>query len=143
MPEASSINLADIQANVVRGYSARQARHFALRVDSPSTGASLLRDLLSGRDSPWPTVTSADAWQQADGLKPQCCLTVGITSSGLAALGVPPAVLSLFPKRFLEGPAAPSEVVKRLGDDGPSDPARWVLGAPNGPAVHEIGRAHV
>jgi deferrochelatase/peroxidase EfeB len=136
MLEPTTLNFADIQANVVRGYSARLARHIALMLPDPGRGACLLRDLLPNSNVNWPTVTQADAWQRADGRKPDYCLTVGITAPGLAALGVPPAVLALFPQRFLEGPASPAEIVAQLGDDGPSDPNTWVLGAPKGPAVH-------
>jgi Dyp-type peroxidase family len=136
MPEQITINFADLQANVVRGYSARQARHMAVALPEMPHGANLLRDLLPNSAVNWPTVTCADAWQRAEGKKPDFCLTIGITANGLAALGVPPSVLALFPKRFLDGPASPPDIVRQLGDDGPSDPSTWVLGAPDGPSVH-------
>ncbi|MFM8277836.1 MAG: Dyp-type peroxidase [Cyanobium sp.] len=137
MSETSSlINFADIQANVVRGYSARLARHLAIAVPDTARGCRLLQQLLPNPDAAWPTITPADAWQRAGDQKPHDCLTIGITSAGLQALGVPDTVLALFPERFRLGPAAPADLVRQLGDDGPSDPSQWILGAPQGPTVH-------
>jgi deferrochelatase/peroxidase EfeB len=136
MSETTSINLADLQANVVRGYSAKLARHLAVTLGEGACGASLLRDLMPDHGAPWPTVTVADAWQRAAGQKPAYCLMAGITCGGLRAIGVPPSVLALFPQRFQDGPAQPADRVRKLGDDGPSDPSTWLLGAPAGPAVH-------
>ena len=136
MPESSMLNLSDLQANIVRGYSAQLARHFAISLPDAVSGTRLLQDLLPDRAQSWPTVTVADAWQRAGGQKPRYCLMVGLTSAGLAKVGVPPSTLDHFPKRFVEGPARPTDIVKRLGDDGPSDPSFWILGAPEGPEVH-------
>ncbi len=129
---AAALDLADIQANIVRGFSARLARHFALAVPGAAAGAHFLRALLPDAPGDGPRVSTAALWET----KPAYCLNVGLTFAGVGALGVPPAVAALFPSRFQQGPAQPPETATALGDRGASAPEHWVLGGPGNPVVH-------
>lgn len=128
--------LADIQANILRGYSGANVRHIAVGVADPAGGRALLHELVNG---PAPTVTSAEHWRE----KPSYCLNVGVTWPGLKALGVTQGILDAFPDAFRQGAAAraiaPDQDGIRgvgLGDVGTSAPASWSLGGPNNPEAH-------
>ncbi|MGH3934286.1 MAG: Dyp-type peroxidase, partial [Pseudonocardiaceae bacterium] len=56
-------------------------------------------------------------------VKPQCCVNLGITFPGLAALGVPPASLDSFPVEYAQGA---TQRAARVGDAGTSDPKLWL-----------------
>ena len=127
-----AIDLADVQANIVRGYSARFARHFALTVPDPARGGQFLRALLPDAPGTGLRVSTAALWDE----KPPYCLNVGLTFAGVGALGVPPSVGALFPPRFQAGPA--DATAKDRGDEGPSAPAHWLVGGPGTPTVHVL-----
>jgi deferrochelatase/peroxidase EfeB len=131
-------DLADIQANILRGYRAGHARHFALSAPTPAAAGALLAAVTSGDETACPQVTTAAPWTH----KPAYCLNVGLTSAGLSACGVPPAMLAAFPLAFRQGSAARSSLPPTsptdvgLGDIGTSAPGRWILGGPATGAVH-------
>lgn len=131
-PPPPRIDLDDIQGNILRGYNAAVARHFALRVPDPVTGRGFLDALTNGNAAACPQVTTAAPWPE--GHKPGYTLNVGVTAQGLAALGVPEAMRNTLPEAYLEGPAAPVRAADN-GDVGASAPENWVLGGP-GQAVH-------
>jgi len=99
-----TLELTDIQANVLRGYRANHARHFALSLPTPAAGASLLASITTGTDATCPQVSTAETWDT----KPDYCLNVAFTSAGLTACGVPTATLAAFPAAFQQGSAARS-----------------------------------
>jgi len=119
----AEIDLADIQGNVLRGYTHRSAAYLWLHVEDRDRGRALLERML-------PRVSTAAPWP---GERPPSVLNLAFTYEGLAAMGVGADVLASFPEEFREGMAARAE---RLGDRGPSAPERWeeALGT---------GRAHV
>jgi deferrochelatase/peroxidase EfeB len=136
-----SIDSADVQGNILRGYgwSFAHARHFALGIGDAAQARAFLGGLVAGDGADLPQVTTAERWDD----KPHACLNVGITHPGLAGLGVPQAILDAFPRAYREGPAAralapdpdyPAGV--GLGDVGPSAPDRWILGGTETPPVH-------
>jgi deferrochelatase/peroxidase EfeB len=131
------LDLSDIQANVLRGYGAAFARHFALALPTAAAGAALLGALING-DGECPQVSDAKVWSD----KPSYCLNVGITADGLGALGVPAATVGAFPAAFRSGSAARSSLPTTgpddvgLGDVGDSAPAAWILGGTASPTVH-------
>lgn len=127
-----TLDLADIQGNVVRGYSARRARHFALNITDATKAAAFLRAILPDAPGDLPKISTAALWDQ----KPRYCLNVGFTFAGLHAMGLPSSLLALFPKAFQDGPGAPADKAKRMGEDGESDPSKWILGGPQSPVVH-------
>jgi deferrochelatase/peroxidase EfeB len=134
----SRLELADIQGNILRGYRAANARHFAVNVPGDGDGRALLRELLSPEP---PCLSTAEEWE--DRRRPDHLLNLGVTWPGLRALGVPDPVLNAFPDAFKQGAAtraaAPDPDGVRgvgLGDVGESAPGTWTLGGPSTPEVH-------
>ena len=118
---AARVDLADIQGNVLRGYSYRTATYLFLRIVEPDRARALMTRML-------PQVMTAEPWADEP---PASALHVAFTATGLACLGVPDAVLNSFPEVFREGMAARAG---RLGDRGPSAPEHWETGLGTGEA---------
>jgi Dyp-type peroxidase family len=113
-----AVELADVQGLILRGYTMPVARYFGLSIRE-STGARALLTTLVGSDPAVPSITTARPWA----MKPEYCVNLGITFTGLAALGVPPASLASFPVEYREGAVARAVSV---GDVGSSAPDRWL-----------------
>ena len=112
------INLADLQGNILRGYTNKPyVRYLILEVVDRSAARRWLADSVSGRNGV-PQITSGD-WGEK---KPDTCFNIGLTYEGLRALGTPSASLKMFPNEFVEGMTA--RAVK-LGDVGRSAPEKW------------------
>lgn len=60
---------------------------------------------------------------------PRRVVQVALTASGLAALGLPAAVVAAFPEPFLGGVAGDANRSRRLGDTGANAPEHWAWGA--------------
>lgn len=114
----TSLDLADLQGNILRGYHKGYARHLVLTVDTPAAARRWLADATSGDESKAPQITNAEPWDE----RPATCINIGITHAGLSALGVSRASLASFPHEFVAGMAARNMVI---GDTGPSDPSKW------------------
>ena len=105
------INLADLQGNILRGYTKKpHVRYLILEVVDRSAARRWLADSVSGRNGV-PQITSGD-WGKN---KPDTCFNIGLTYEGLRALGTPSSSLEMFPNEFVEGMTA--RAVK-LGDVG-------------------------
>ena len=135
-----SLDVRDIQGNLLRGFGHHHARHFALAVGDPAGGRALIGGLLPGEEPVETNVTTAEHWGDDE---PTHCLNVGVTWPGLQALGVPDAVLATFPDAFRAGSAARSKAPDPdyahgigLGDVGAGAPANWVVGGDATPPVH-------
>ena len=126
-----TLDVADIQGNLLRGYRVHYARHFALGIGDPAGAARLIGLLVSGNEQAAPQVTTAAEWHV--GQRPTYFLNLGITWPGLQRLGLPMPMLQLFPAAFQQGPAARA---KLLGDKGEAAPETWILGGPGTPVVH-------
>jgi deferrochelatase/peroxidase EfeB len=131
----SVLDLADIQGNILRGYRKPLVRHLVLTVTNAGEARDWLLRAVSGDIASAPQVTTAEPW--AD--QPDHCLNVGLTHSGLAALGAPSVSLDSFPHEFAEGMA--SRAVK-LGDTGPSHPSSWNPEWRDPDAVHLVVSIH-
>lgn len=118
MSVTSALDLADLQGNILRGYHKPYVRHLVLGVDAPAAARRWLADAASGDESKAPQITNAEPWDE----RPSSCVNVGLTHSGLAALGVSGASLNSFPHEFVAGMAARNVLI---GDTGPSDPSKW------------------
>jgi Dyp-type peroxidase family len=116
----ADIDLADIQGNVLRGYTFPSAAYLFLRIDDVDRARALLTRALAH-------VATAQSWQSA----PATAVQVAFTYAGLQALGVPAQTLASFPEEFREGLAARAD---RLGDRGPSSPEHWEAGLGTGEA---------
>jgi len=121
-----AIRRADVQGNILKGYRAKFARHFALRIRDARQARLFLAATLGGDDTLVPQVSNSVDWGSN---RPSYFLNIGMTASGLDALEVPEDDLALFPAAFLDGPAN-SDRAKRNGDIDDSAPSKWILGAP-------------
>jgi len=106
---AATLELADLQGGILRGYGFGFARYLLVR----TAGGQAARDWLGALAA---QVTSAEPWQRG---KPQVAVNVALTAPGLEAAG---AALDGFPRDFREGMAARAD---RLGDDGHNAPPAW------------------
>jgi Dyp-type peroxidase family len=110
--DAPTLQLHDIQATVLRPRPAPYfGTHVLLRVEDAQAGRAFLRRLTPYVDSAADSRIAANAW-----------LDVGITYTGLEALGLSQESLQSFPEAFRVGMAARA---KQLGDDGVNDPKNW------------------
>jgi Dyp-type peroxidase family len=119
--EATDIDLADIQGNVLRGYTFPKAAYLFLRIDDVERARALMARTLTG-------VATAEPWQDGP---PATATHAAFTYAGLQRLGVPAEILASFPDDFREGMAARAE---QLGDHGPSAPEHWEPGLGTGEA---------
>ena len=132
----ADIDFADIQGNILRGYRKAYVRHLVLTVDTAAAARRWLSDAVSGDESVTPQITTGEQW--TDG-PPKYCVNIGVTHTGLAALGVPPASLDSFPHEFVAGMAARN---KLIGDTGPSDPSKWKVEWRHAERVHLMISVH-
>lgn len=114
----AAVDLADVQGLVLRGYTMPVARHLGLSVREPSAARAFLA-ALGDNDPAVPSITNAEPWS----VKPECCVNLGVTFSGLAALGVAKEHLDTFPAEFSEGAVSRAE---KVGDVGTSAPDHWL-----------------
>jgi len=136
--DESTLELADIQGFILRGYRMPMVRHFLLSVGVAAEARKLLGRLVSGDESDAPQITTADDWHvgfkpgpgdclgDSPRCKPDYCLNVGITWLGLLALEVNDRVPNISFKSFgafVAGAAARADLV---GDTGPSAPENWI-----------------
>jgi deferrochelatase/peroxidase EfeB len=97
------LDLSDIQGNIVRGYRMGDARHFLLEIADPGAARQFVAAITPGTAAAEPDVTTAEEWDD----KPPYTFNVAFSYNGLAALGVPAAVLAAFPGAFQRGPLGP------------------------------------
>src|SRR5262245_34015541 len=109
---APTLDLDEIQAIVLRPRPAPYfGTHVLLRVDDAQAGRHFLSRLT-------PHIASSAHWWNAA----HTWLAVGISNTGLEALGLPKASLQSFPEAFRQGMAARA---RQLGDEGVNDPKNW------------------
>jgi Dyp-type peroxidase family len=116
----AAVELADVQGDLLRGYTYPSAAYLFLRIDDPDRARALMRRMM-------PQVSTAEPWPE----QPPSAMHVAFTYAGLAALDLDTATLDSFPPEFREGMAARAE---RLGDRGPSAPSEWEPGLGTGDA---------
>jgi len=110
--QAPALDLHELQATVLRQRPAPYfGTHVLLTVGERRAGRALLRRLT-------PYVDSAAGWRIAA----NAWLAVGISYTGLEALGVPKESLQSFPEAFCAGMAARA---RQLRDEGLNDPKNW------------------
>lgn len=113
----TDVDLADVQGLILRGYTLPVARYIGLCVHEGEWARSFLAALVDTEPTV-PSITSAAPWTT----KPELCLNLGITATGLAALGVSQDTLDSFPEAYRQGAAARAEII---GDVGESSPEHW------------------
>lgn len=124
------LDLADVQGNLLRGYGSgkRYVRHLIVTVKRAPAARAFLHDATVGTRAV-PAITTAEPWSE----RPVTCLNVGISATGLAALGLGSASRASFPIEFREGAAARA---LKVGDVEESDPSRWRDGLADPDNVH-------
>ena len=111
-PHPPTLELHEIQATVLRPRPAPYfGTHVLLRIEDAQAGRDFLRRLTPYVDSATDSRIAANVW-----------LDVGISYSGLEALGLSQEALQSFPEAFRVGMAARA---KQLGDEGVNDPKNW------------------
>lgn len=120
------MSLADIQGNILNGYTLEHAAYLFVGVADAAAGRRWLGELVG-------EVTIAAGVVHGAGAagKPATTLNVALTYSGLRALDVDEAALEDLPDDFRKGMAARAEA---LGDVGPSAPSYWDDGLGTGAA---------
>ena len=150
VPELNQEALEDVQGLILRGFGHPVTRHVVLEVADPARARSVLAQMARPSDPTQPTPTAAAAaaaaataaidvpritssadWGES---QPPVCWTLGITASGLVALGVPNDSIRSFPTEFLAGAKARAF---RVGDVGRNAPNAWAEG------FNDPGRIHV
>ena len=134
----STLELADIQGFILRGYRMPMVRHFLLAVGAPAAARKLLGRFVSGDESDAPQITTAEDWHvgfepgpgdnlsDAPRRKPDYCLNVGITWPGLIALEIKDRVPTVSFKSFGAFTQGAAGRAKLVGDTGASAPENWV-----------------
>jgi deferrochelatase/peroxidase EfeB len=139
-PGSSSLDLADIQGFILRGYRMPMVRHFLLKVGVAAEARKLLGRLAGGDESDAPQITTAEDWHvgfapgprdildDVPRCKPDYCLNLGITWPGLVALEVKDRVPTISFKSFGAFIAGAAERAGLVGDTGASGPRNWIGG---------------
>jgi deferrochelatase/peroxidase EfeB len=138
------LDLGDIQGFILRGYKMPMVRHFLLTVGVAAEARKLLGRFVNRNEADAPQITTAEDWHvgfepgpgdnpaDVPRRKPDYCLNLGITWSGLVALEVKDRVTTLSFKSFGAFIAGAADRAKLVGDIGESDPQHWVGGFGNG-----------
>ena len=131
----ATVDVADVQGNILRGYRKAGVRHLVVCVTDARRGrawiaAASARDATAG-----PRITDGGDWSRP----PDTCFNVGLTSTGMRALGVPEGIVRTFPAPWQQGMAARATIV---GDWGDSDPAHWHARYRDSGSVHLIVSLH-
>lgn len=125
--EPATVDLSDVQGNILKGYNAYAARHYSLRLQDGPAARQLLGRLVGNSgtevDSSLPTITTAQPWTD----RPTCMLNFGITAQGLKAMGVPSSMMSGFSNAFMQG-AGSIDRANANGDTDTSSPLLWEIG---------------
>ena len=113
----ANLPLEDIQGFVLRTYAMPALRVFALKVEQKAAAGRVMAALTDGTSSPL-RITTAVTWTT----KPDVCMNIGVTHTGLAALGLADDTLASFPEEFIQGAV---QRAARVGDVGDSAPEHW------------------
>ncbi len=125
-----TLELADIQGYIIRGYSNMQYSRFVLLQVDDAIKAKYWLNSISDRL----TVATAPAVNTE---LPNTALNIAFTSPGLLALGMLPENLSAFSPEFREGMVTDHRR-RLLNDFDSSAPENWEWGAPTNVPVHAI-----
>jgi deferrochelatase/peroxidase EfeB len=110
------VDLADIQGLVRFGYGKMsQAAYVLVKITNAAAARAWLRSA---------PITTAVTMSPP----PATALQVAFTAQGLAALGVDDSIIAQFSPEFIGGMTEPSRL-RRSGDVGRNDPARWAWGS--------------
>lgn len=124
---SARLDFHDIQGIVLNGYGhLNHSRFVLLKIADAGAAKRWLTHIVS-------QITSAKRRRGDDEL-PGSQTNIAFTLSGMEKLGLPPETLSVFPREFQMGMAAP-ERSRRLGDLDANAPETWQFGGPKTPAI--------
>lgn len=134
----TTVDLSDVQGNLLRGYRMHFVAHVVARVADREAAQRFLSDSISGADDhPQITTEASDQWTTDS--KPSTCLNVGVTAEGLRAFGMAEDDLQSFPHEFVSGPVRRA---RKVGDIDKSAPANWQFGLGEPDAAHVMWSVH-
>ncbi len=118
--EDPTLDFADIQGFIIRGYTHPYARHFMLRIDDAASAKTLIGSLVSGNQDT-PQITTAAPWLK----RPLYLLNIGFTYPGIASLKLPPTTFDTNDNylSFYQGAVGRAPIVF---DTGASAPENWI-----------------
>ncbi|HEY8745882.1 MAG TPA: peroxidase, partial [Chloroflexota bacterium] len=116
---AETLEFADIQGIVTRGYGKLRAATYALLEISDAAAARAWLGTLAG------TITSCEADPD------DTARNIAFTPAGLRKLGLTADVLALFSAEFLDGMTT-THRARLLGDQNANAPEQWAWGRPSG-----------
>ncbi|CAN5614267.1 peroxidase [soil metagenome] len=135
-PAGSTLDLADVQGNILRGYRKARVRHLVTCVTNAAQARAWFAAASATDDTRQPRITHGGDWEEHP---PEACFNVGLTATGLRALGVADAVVRSFPTPWVLGMAARADII---GDWGTSAPAHWKAHFRDPGAVHLVVTLH-
>ncbi|MEJ8858289.1 hypothetical protein WKW79_27220 [Variovorax robiniae] len=130
------VDLSDVQGNILRGYRKKRVRHLTAQVIDAGQARAWIAAIVGPDRSLAPEITDAAHWGQQP---PEVCFNLGITFTGLQALGLPASTTESFPEAYREGMAARAT---KVGDWDRSAPAYWQPWFQSADAVHFIVSLH-
>ncbi|RZL94023.1 MAG: hypothetical protein EOP82_06035 [Variovorax sp.] len=134
--DGQSVDLADVQGNILRGYRKSMVRHLITQVIDARQARAWIGATVGPDRSVAPAITDAAHWGEQP---PDVCFNLGITFTGMQALGVPDSAARSFPEAYREGMAARAS---KIGDWGDSAPEHWKPWFQASDAVHLIVTLH-
>jgi deferrochelatase/peroxidase EfeB len=134
-----TLDIKDIQGNILRGYRRGVARNLILEVTDRAAARRFLAASVEGDDTDVPAITRERSQKWPEQHKPDFCFNIGLTYEGLRTLGVPADSLATFPTEFIEGMTSRA---MKLGDFGDSAPEYWPAPFDEPKRVHIIARIH-
>jgi deferrochelatase/peroxidase EfeB len=84
MSNSNQVDMNDIQGLILRGYNFPYIRYIILKIEDLTGAQKFCADLASGTGSGGMCITSAEPWENM--VKPDYCLNIGFTYSGLKQL---------------------------------------------------------
>lgn len=129
---SNTLDLADVQGNILRGYRKSMVRHLVAQVTDARQARAWIGATVGSDRSLAPEITDAAHWGAQP---PDVCFNLGITYAGMQALGLPDTATRSFPEAYREGMAARAT---KIGDWGDSAPAHWQPWFQASDAVHLI-----
>lgn len=125
MTDKGAIDYKDMQGLIVRGYGQLpHACYLLFRVVAADPARMTLKSL---------TEELAYSHEKPE----QWAMNLALTSAGLEALAVPPAIIAEFSDAFRAGMTT-THKRRILGDEGDSAPEKWAWGGPNTSEVHGV-----
>ena len=138
-PRLADDVLADIQGFITSGYGhLSHAAYLFVQIQDAEQGQRWLTTLA-------PAITSARPWPVAPNgqkVKPAMALNIAFSAGGLAAIGLPPAVMMDVPRGVPGRHRAPDPIEESLETRKKAIPLDWEIGGTTQPPIHAVLVVH-